>query len=136
MGRGFIFPTSKKQQLNTRSSTEAELVGADDLMTPILWTGLFLNAQGYPVKDNILYQDNKSTILLEKNGKRSAGKRSRAINIRYFFITDQISKDHLVVEYCPTDEMIADYFSKPLQGEKFRYFRRHIMGHAPDEEDN
>ena len=64
-----------------RSTCEAELVGADDASTKILWTKYFLEAQGYEVRENILYQDNKSTILLLKNGKASSGKQTRAINI-------------------------------------------------------
>ena len=63
-GRGAIQSLSRKQKLNTKSSTEAELVGADDASTMILWTRLFLEQQGYPIDQNILYQDNKSTILL------------------------------------------------------------------------
>ena len=58
-----------KQKLNTRSSTKSELVGVDDMMPMILWTHYFLEAQGYTVKDNIVSQDNKSAILLSKNGK-------------------------------------------------------------------
>ena len=46
---------SRKQKLNTRSSTEAELVGVDDAMNLILWTKLFLKAQGYNVASNVLY---------------------------------------------------------------------------------
>ena len=119
---------SRKQKLNTRSSTEAELVGVDDTMTMILWTKLFMEHQGCPVDKNILYQDNKSAILLETNGRKSAGKRSRALNIRYYFVTDQVEKKNLVIEHCPTEAMIADYFTKPLQGEKFREFRAEILG--------
>jgi hypothetical protein len=49
-----------------------------------------MKAQGYGVKDNVLFQDNKSSILLEKNGKASSSKRTEHINIRYFFITDRV----------------------------------------------
>ena len=107
---------------------EAELIGVDDAVTYILWTKLFMEQQGYPIKDNVLFQDNKSAILLQKNGRSSAGKRSRAINIRYYFISDQVKKGNVRVEYMSTDEMIGDYFTKPLQGEKFRKFRALIMG--------
>ena len=55
----------------------------------MLWSKLFMEAQGVVVEDNILYQDNKSAILLEKNGKASSSKRTRHLNIRYFFVTDQ-----------------------------------------------
>ena len=95
----------------------------------MLWTKLFMEAQGYEIKRNIIYQDNKSTILLENNGKKSSSERTRAINIRYFFLTDQIEKGNLEVVYCPTDEMTADYQSKPLQGKKFKKFKQRIMGH-------
>jgi hypothetical protein len=128
-GQGTPVSMSRKQKLNTRSSTEAELVGPDDLSTLILWTRLFMEAQGYEIHKNILFQDNKSTILLEQNGKKSSSKRTRALNIRYFFLTDQIEKGNLIVEYCPTTEMVADYFSKPLQGKLFQKFRKSIMGH-------
>ena len=115
------------KKLNTRSSTEVELVGADNVSILILWTRLFLEAQGYEVKDNILYQDNKSAILMENNGKWSSGKRTRHLNIRYFFLTDQIEKKYMVTKYCPTEEMVADYMTKPTQGKKFTKFRNFIM---------
>ena len=127
-GKGTIQSQSRKQKLNTRSSTEAELVGADDMSVMILWTKLFMEAQGYAITENILYQDNKSTILLEKNGKSSSSKRTRALNIRYFFLTDQIAKKNLTVEYCPTDKMVGDYMSKPLQGKAFQTLKKQIMG--------
>ena len=128
-GRGVPISKAAKQKLNTRSSTEAEVVGVDDVATMVLWTKLFMEAQGYEIKKNILYQDNKSAILLETNGKRSSSKRTRAINIRYFFITDQIEKGNVTVEYCPTGDMVADFFTKPLQGKQFRKLKKLIMGH-------
>ena len=128
LGRGCPIVTSTKQKLNTRSSTESELVGVDDLMPSILWTRKFLKAQGYDVSENILYQDNKSSILLEKNGKASSSKRTRHISIRYFFVTDRIAKGELTIEWCPTANMIADFMTKPLQGALFRKFRDIVMG--------
>ena len=119
---------SKKQKLNSRSSTEAELIGADDAATMILWTKLFTEEQGYPIEKNILYQDNKSAILLETNGRTSAGNRSRALNIRYFVLTDQVEKGNVKIQYCPTDEMLGDFMTKPLQGEKFWKFHDWIQG--------
>ena len=129
LGEGAAQSISRKQKLNTRSSTEAELVGTDDVAIMILWTKFFMEAQGYKVNQNVLYQDNKSTMLLLNNGKRSSSKRTRAFNIRYFFLTDQIEKNHLAVEYLPTTNMVADYMSKPLQGKLFHKFKKAIMGH-------
>jgi hypothetical protein len=128
MGRGFPIVCSTKQKINTRSSTESELVGVDDMMSSILWTRYFLKAQGYNVRDNVVFQDNQSSILLEKNGKASSSKRTKHINVRYFFITDRISKGDVRVEWCPTKEMVADFMTKPLQGSIFTKFRDLIMG--------
>ena len=123
--------SSTKQKLNSRSSTETELIGADDFMPAICWTRYFLLEQGYSVKANILYQDNKSSILLEKNGKASSSKRTKHINIRFFFITDRVSTGELSVLWCSTLDMIADFATKPLQGALFRKFRDQIMGVIP-----
>jgi hypothetical protein len=99
-GTGVPISISRKQKLNTRSSTEAELVAVDDVSNLILWTRLFLDEQGYRVSRNVLHQDNKSAILLETNGKRSSSKRTRAINIRYFFIADQVEKGNVEIVHC------------------------------------
>ena len=127
MGRGGLYNRSLKQKINTRSSTESELVAVDDIMPLILWTNNFLEAQGFKTNNTIIYQDNKSAILLEKNGKLSSSKRTRHIEARYFFIKDCQDKGKVEVQYCPTDDMVADYFTKPLQGSKFSTFRRMIM---------
>lgn len=127
MGAGAISSTSRKQGMNSRSSNAAEIIAADEIAGPMLWTGLFLAAQGYYVKENRLYQDNQSAILLETNGRKSAGKRSRHLNIRYFFVADQVAKGRMTVTYCPTDQMIGDYMTKPTHGKKFKYFRQKIM---------
>jgi hypothetical protein len=128
LGRGFPIVSSNKHKLNTWSSTEAELVFVDDCMPVILWSRYFLLEQGYNVGENILFQDNRSAMLLEKNGKASSSERTKHIHIRYYFVTDRISKGELKVQWCPTTKMIADYMSKPLQGKLFRRFRDLIMG--------
>ena len=122
LGKGATLSGSVKQKMNAKSSTEAELIGCDDFMGHIIWTNYFLESQGYKSNDTILFQDNKSAILLEKNGKASSSKRTRHINIRYFFIKDRIENNELKVKYCPTDQMIADFFSKAVQGKNFFNF--------------
>jgi hypothetical protein len=131
LGKGVVFGTSTRQKLNTKSSTEAELVGVNDVMPQALWTRYFIEAQGYTVSDNVIFQDNQSAILLEKNGRASSSKRTRHINVRYFFVADRIAQGEVSVEYCPTKEMLADFFTKPLQGALFKTFRNQIMNHNP-----
>ena len=98
------------------------------MMLEILWTRYFLEAQGYGQKAAVVYQDNLSAMLLEKNGKMSSTKRTKNIHICYFLIHDRWSKGEIDIRHCPTNEMVADYFSKPLQGKKFLKFRALILG--------
>jgi hypothetical protein len=113
--------------MNVQSSTEGDLVAVDDAATMILWTKLFLEAQGYNVDKNIVYQDYKSAILLETKGKKISGKCTRALKIRYFFITDQVKKGnaHRLSTAEPTTWL--EIFFRPLQGEKFQRFQNDIL---------
>lgn len=131
MGLGVLHAKCSKQKLNVKSSTEAELVGASEYLPYNLWLMLFMSEQGYKIKDNTLYQDNQSTILMLKNGRNSCTGNSRHIDIRYFFVKDRIDKEELKIEYCPSSIMLADFFTKPLQGQLFKKFRDVIMGYAP-----
>jgi hypothetical protein len=128
MGKGALYGKSSKQKLNTKSSTEAEVVGSSDFLPQTLWTHNFIKAQGYKVKQSDYYQDNMSAMAMEKNGRASAGQKSRHIDIRYFFIKDRIASGEINLLHCPTGIMIADFFTKPLQGVLFEKFRDIIMG--------
>ena len=110
---------SAKQKLNTESSSIAELVGVDCALPLALWVPPFLEAQGCEVKENAIFQDNKSATLLAKNRKTSSGKQTRAINIRHFHIKDQIKRGNVSAEYCNTDNVTSDCVSEGLQGLKF-----------------
>ena len=80
-GRGAVMSKSSKQNLNTKSSTEAELVGASDYLPHAIWGKKFLESQGYSLTENTFYQDNMSTIQFAKNERKSCGQNSRHIDI-------------------------------------------------------
>ena len=130
MNQGALFALSSKQKLNTQSSTEAELVGVNDAMTMILWMKRFIEAQGYPVLENVIYQDNESSMKLEKYGRQSSSKKTRHLDIRYYFVTNNVKKGAVQIRYCPTGDMTADFFTKPLQGTLFKKFRDQILNLA------
>ena len=71
MGVGVLYSKTNKQKLNVKSSTEAELVGNSNYVPYNLWLIHFLSEQGYEIKDNVLYQDNQSTIRILKSGRNS-----------------------------------------------------------------
>ncbi len=66
MRKGATSSYLRKVKLNTRSSTETELVAADMHMPEMLWTLYFIQHQGYGEECVGLYQDNISTQLLMK----------------------------------------------------------------------
>ena len=115
---GAIASGSNKQRLNTRSSTESELVVADGFLAKILWTDRFVSDQGYNLKGT-LYQDNRSAMIFESKVRSSLGKCSRAINIRYFTIKDSVEKGELEILHCPTDDMVGDFSRSLCKAQNF-----------------
>ncbi|KAI2497084.1 hypothetical protein MHU86_17401 [Fragilaria crotonensis] len=116
-------------EIEQKSSTEAEVVGSSDYLPNTIWTKMFLEAQGFTISNNILEQDNQSAIRLETNGRTSAGPKSRHIDIRYFWMKDRAKAAGVKIRHCPTWRMLADFFTKPLQGNLFRTLRDVLMGH-------
>jgi len=89
----------------------------------------FLAAQGYKIESSEVYQDNQSAIRMETNRRNSCTGNSRHVDIRYFFVKDRVDRKEIEISYCPTASMLADFFTKPLQGTLFKTFRSVIMGH-------
>ena len=83
LGWGTVHTKSSKQKLNTKSSTEAEVVGMSDYVPYTIWFVNFLQAQGYEIVSNTIFQDNQSAIRMEKNGRNSCTGNSRHIDITY-----------------------------------------------------
>ncbi|KAG7373398.1 reverse transcriptase RNA-dependent DNA polymerase [Nitzschia inconspicua] len=126
LGKGVICSTSTKQKSNARSSTEAELIAMDDVISKILWTKRFLHHQGFENVTTTIYRDNTSTMKLETNGRESASKRTRHLDIKYFYITDLVKRKEVQLEYCPTKLVMADYMTKPVTGTTFYKLKRMI----------
>ena len=79
--------------------------------------------------DVTIEQDDTSTIQLTRNGWKSKSKRTKHINVRYFYITDRLKAgDVSRVIYKPTGDMESDYLTKVLQGKSFHAHRKTLMG--------
>ena len=124
----------QKQKLNVKSSTEGEIVGVSDYLPNMIWVRMYLEAQGYALDENILFQDNQSAMKIELNGRKSSGKKTKHMDNRYFWIKDRLASEGIEVVYCPTLKMLADFFTKPLQGSLFRKFRDVVLGYTPIED--
>jgi hypothetical protein len=98
------------------STIESEPVGFSEYIPFKIHMINILMGQGYHLQKKVLYQDNQLAMKLEINGRNSCTGNSRHISIRYFFVTDRLDNEEFMIEYCPTKEMIAGYFTKLLQG--------------------
>ena len=129
LGRGSILGKSHKTKVVARSSAEAEVITQSDSVGYGVHTLNFLKAQGYGILTGTIYQDNQAAIRMGEAGKSNSD-RTRHIKIRYFFVKQYLDSGELVLVYCPTDKMIADILTKPLQGELFIKLRDLLLGHV------
>lgn len=114
MGTGTVHCKSSKQKLNTRSTTESELVGVSEYLPYTIWKANFWKGQGYEIRNHVIYQDNESAMKMEQNGRNSCTGNSRQVDIKYFWVKDCVDKKMVGTKYCPTALMLADYFTKAL----------------------
>ncbi len=95
---------------------QGELVGVDDTIPSIILGKHFIDTQGYSVTNNIMYQENKLTILLGTNGQTSSSCNTEHIYCQYFAIKDLVDHGEMSIEHCPTDKMWADMLTEVLSG--------------------
>jgi hypothetical protein len=120
-GNCAVLLKSNKQKVNTRSSTETELIAIDDVLPTVQWAQIFLLEQGYDL-ETMIKEDNRSTMLLMKNRKLSSRKRTTHLDVHYFYVKDLLDQGILKVTHCISDNiMIADVLTKPIQGKHFRH---------------
>jgi len=110
MGKGVLFSKSSKQKLNTKSSTEAELVGASNFLSQTVWTRNFIEAQGYKIDEIEFFPGQHEQR--DENGEewKVVRRMIKVPNINYFFIHDRIQKKEITLLHCPTGIMVIDDF--------------------------
>ena len=78
-----------------------------------------------------IYQDNQSCMALVERG-RSGAEQTRHIQIRYFWVKQQVDTGEVRVEYLRSEDMYANVLTKPLQGSQFWRERDGLTGWATD----
>lgn len=129
--RGAVHCKSAKQQIVTKSSTEAELVALSDSSNQALNLRNFIIGQGHLYGPVTVYQDNMSCMSLIERG-RSAAERTRHIAIKYFWLKERVDQGEARVYHLGTKDMNANLLTKPLQGIQFRSERLGITGWEDD----
>ena len=126
---GPVLAESCRQQIVTKSSTEAELVALSDSTNQLLHLRQFLLAQGHPQGPATIYQDNMSCMALQDKG-RSTSKRTRHINIRYFWTKEQCTNGEITIVHRTTELMgAANVMTKPTQGSQFENERYQLTNY-------
>ena len=121
MGKGAVTWSSKKQAIVALSSTEAEYIAQTHAAKELIWLRTFLGELTTPFSGPItLPCDNQGAIALSKDNKFHA--RTKHIDIRYHFIREAVENNQVFMYYVPTDENVADIFTKPLAKPKFEKF--------------
>jgi len=118
-----------KQSVTADSSTVSETIGVHYSTKNIIWLRSLLNELGYTLDPTTLYCDNKSTLRIISNSGSSG--RSKHIELRYLVVREYISSGSITMDYLPTDDMLADMFTKPLGPTQFIKLRDIVMGHQP-----
>ena len=136
LGSGVVvYCESLKQKLSAKSSTEAELIAVSDVLPQVVACRNFLAQQLREDITTSLYQDSKSTVALVKSG-RPLAKSTRHISTRLFFTSDYQARGEVKVEHLASEKMVADFYTKPLQGSLLSDHCDFIMGHKIHKEAN
>ena len=130
-GRGTLLSILCNQDLVSIASTHAELYAASTNMMHGIGLQNIMESRGVKVEDykpGMFFVDNMSLVHMMKNG-RSINSKSKHIHIRHFFMKQHFDNNDFKLIHCPTDLMVADILTKPLQGEKFLKLRAKLLGH-------
>ncbi|CAM8940534.1 unnamed protein product [Rhodiola kirilowii] len=112
---------SKKQSSIALSTAEAEYIAAAACCAQLLWIKQQLSDYGVSVQCSSILCDNTSAINISKNPVKFS--RTKHIEIRYHFLRDCVEKGTITMEYCRTEEQIADIFTKALHMEPYEKLR-------------
>jgi hypothetical protein len=124
VGQGAVSWSAKKQPIITLSSTESEYVALTHSSKEIIWLHKLLKELSFIYSLSLpttLHCDNQGAIELSKDSKFHA--RTKHIDVHFHFVRQTVAQGHISIKYCPTDDMIADIFTKSLARVKFQKFR-------------
>ena len=117
------------------STTEVEYIAAVGCATQAIWLRKILGELQYQQnKPTVIFCDNKPTIALTKNPVFHG--RSKHIDIKHHYIRELVKNKEIMVEYCASEDQIANIFMKPLKAEQFFKLKRMLgMGKPSLRED-
>lgn len=123
MASGAVSWGSKKQSVVALSTTEAEYIAAAGCVCQCVWLRRVLEKLGSAENaETVIMCDNSSTIQLSKHPVFHG--KSKHIDVRFHYLRELVNDGVVKLCYCPTEDQIADIFTKPLKLEQFLKLRR------------
>ena len=123
MGGTAVTWKSKKQSCVALSTAEAEYMALSSAAQEAIWMReLHSDLRNPQSQPTLIFEDNQSAMSMVKNPQFHG--RSKHISTKYHFIREQVSNDKICLEYCPTEDMLADLLTKGVGPEKFERLRR------------
>ena len=121
IGQGAVTWSSKKQYIVALSSTESEYIALAHATKEGCWLRTFLSEiQNCQEESMGIDCNNQGAIALSKDNKFH--QQMKHIDVRYHYIHAAVEDGKIKVKYIPTDQNLADIFTKPLPKTKFRRF--------------
>ena len=113
LGEGMVSWSSKKQPTVALSTTEAEYMAASHCTREAIWLRQLLEDVGCKAtKGTLILCDNQGAIALAKNPVHHA--RTKHIEVQHHFVREKVDKGMITLEYCRTEDMLADVMTKAL----------------------
>jgi hypothetical protein len=114
MGTSVVGWMSKLQSLVALSTTEAEYVAATSAAQELIWMRSLFSELGIDLPGpSTLYIDNQSALAVAKNPEHHG--RMKHLDLRFFWLRDQVERGLIKVTYLPTADMPADMLTKSLE---------------------
>jgi hypothetical protein len=108
------------------STAEAELMALCEAAKQGVWLRRLLKEMGHSQSPTVIYEDNQGAIAMTQHN--AFHDRSKHVDLRYHYIREQLAAGEVEVSYCPTADMLADLFTKPLGPEKLPALVSKILG--------
>jgi hypothetical protein len=124
VGNNLVAWMSKKQDSISLSTAEAEYIAAGSCCTQLLWMKTLLGDYGFSLDTMVINCDNTSAINISKNPVQHS--RTKHIDIKHHFLQDLVESEVVSLSFIPTENQLADIFTKPLDGSRFESLRKAI----------